>query len=365
MRFCQTDGTPLVEIFDIPATDDPYKTVVGRQSDTSSNEPLDPFKTMVAGSRKNDESGDLLQLPTEQDPLKTMYISDEEMKREMSAGKPKKDEFIDVQPVKDDTSANQLRNTSAGDSAFSSPSGFDQQKKSEFGETSANTPISGYSPPENAPKSIPNPFEDKGRTPTSSPFNSETGRSEAKSPFDSTPFNNPSTPIPSPFGESKPSSYQAPSDPLPTAFKEEEIRAEAFNTPFAEEIAAHESQPLQQTEWTPPPAPDSNWQNQEVGANTPFQPPVVDAGQNKTLSIVSLVLGILSIPCCGFIVFGIAAAITGFLAKNKADQNPQLYGGRGMALAGMIIGIITTVIGLILTVVQLFIGLPGGLGNFR
>jgi Na+/proline symporter len=59
-------------------------------------------------------------------------------------------------------------------------------------------------------------------------------------------------------------------------------------------------------------------------------------------------LGILSIPCCGFVIFGIGAAVTGFLAKKKADQNPELYGGRGMALAGMIIGIITAVIGLIL-----------------
>jgi hypothetical protein len=76
-----------------------------------------------------------------------------------------------------------------------------------------------------------------------------------------------------------------------------------------------------------------------------------------------LVLGILSIPCCGFVVFGIGAAVTGFLAKKKADENPALYGGRGMALAGMIIGIITAVIGLILTVLQIFFGVLNSLGN--
>ncbi len=47
MKFCQTDGTPLVEIADV-APADPYKTVVGSQNEIASAIPVDPFKTMVA-----------------------------------------------------------------------------------------------------------------------------------------------------------------------------------------------------------------------------------------------------------------------------------------------------------------------------
>ena len=35
---------------------------------------------------------------------------------------------------------------------------------------------------------------------------------------------------------------------------------------------------------------------------------------------------------------GLAALITGFMANKKATQDPQNYGGKGLALAGMICG---------------------------
>ena len=92
-------------------------------------------------------------------------------------------------------------------------------------------------------------------------------------------------------------------------------------------------------EWTPPPAPDAQWQNQQIGSQTPFQPPPAGVGgQNKTLAIVSMVLGILSICCYTGLFTGIGALITGFLALKNIKNDPNTYGGRGMALAGMITG---------------------------
>src|SRR5688500_7290117 len=88
MRFCQTDGTPLVDTTE-NAAEDPFKTMVGRQEDFASQIPPDPFKTMVGGSFKKEDSDNLLQLPEEPDELKTKFISDEEMKRELAADKPK------------------------------------------------------------------------------------------------------------------------------------------------------------------------------------------------------------------------------------------------------------------------------------
>jgi Domain of unknown function (DUF4190) len=95
------------------------------------------------------------------------------------------------------------------------------------------------------------------------------------------------------------------------------------------------------TDWAPPPAPNPAWQNQPVGANTPFQPPpagMTPSGQNKTLPIVSLVLGIISLCCYVSPITGIIALITGFLGMRNANNNPAEYGGKGLAIAGMVMG---------------------------
>lgn len=100
---------------------------------------------------------------------------------------------------------------------------------------------------------------------------------------------------------------------------------------------------------TPPvSAPMSAWQNPSMQNPSIQQPnqnqlysPTFLRGQDQTLPIVSLVLGILGlvfICCYGGFPFGIAALITGYLGFTNANNNPTQYGGRGMALAGLILG---------------------------
>jgi hypothetical protein len=91
-------------------------------------------------------------------------------------------------------------------------------------------------------------------------------------------------------------------------------------------------------------APLSDWQNQSVSPNQPsYIAPQMMAtqGQNQTLPTISLVLGVLSlllICCYGGFPFGIAAMITGYLGMSNANKNPSQYGGKGMAIAGLILG---------------------------
>ena len=69
----------------------------------------------------------------------------------------------------------------------------------------------------------------------------------------------------------------------------------------------------------------------------PFPPP---APQPKSgLSVTSLVLGILSIIPCS-IFAGVPAVITGHIARSRARKQPELYGGAGVALAGLVTGYI-------------------------
>jgi hypothetical protein len=72
---------------------------------------------------------------------------------------------------------------------------------------------------------------------------------------------------------------------------------------------------------------------------------VQPAKQSKGFAIASLVLGIASIPTFGlFVVGAITGIIIGVIALNKISHNPQTFGGKNLAIAG----IITSVLSLIL-----------------
>ncbi|MBA3633850.1 MAG: DUF4190 domain-containing protein [Acidobacteria bacterium] len=90
--------------------------------------------------------------------------------------------------------------------------------------------------------------------------------------------------------------------------------------------------------------PISPWQNHPNLQNPSFASPMRVQGKDQTLPTVSLVLGILSfvlICCYGGIPFGIGALVTGYLGLNNFNHNPMQYGGKGLAIAGLILGAIS------------------------
>lgn len=68
------------------------------------------------------------------------------------------------------------------------------------------------------------------------------------------------------------------------------------------------------------------------------------AGSTEPLAIWSLVLSLVGLMgfCCGGPMLGIAAVVCGHLGLSKINANPHLQ-GRGLALAGLIIGYIAIV----------------------
>src|SRR5262245_17107569 len=57
----------------------------------------------------------------------------------------------------------------------------------------------------------------------------------------------------------------------------------------------------------------------------------------KGLAIASLVLGIISIPTLGLLGVGaITAIVLGVVAIGRIKKEPAIYGGKGMAVAGII-----------------------------
>lgn len=290
MRFCQSDGTPLV---DDAEPIDPYKTMVARPGDIAAAMPVESSETSIPAPKDDDE---VLQLPVESDPLKTMYASEDEIRNEMAAKDAANEQVMEIPPLV---------------------------------ETPAPAP-----PRFNEPELSPPSFGDMAPPPS--------------------PFGQTSPPIPSPFSEPKPATYDPPAPNFGAYAEPEPAVDEPTFNPF-NQSSAQAGEPLAQAEWMPPPAEsEASWQNQDAGQNTPFQPSAPGAGgQNQTLAIVSLATGILSILCCGFLT-GIPAMITGFMAKNKAETEPLEYSGRGLALAGMITGGIGTVLGIIGFIYYLF-----------
>lgn len=60
--------------------------------------------------------------------------------------------------------------------------------------------------------------------------------------------------------------------------------------------------------------------------------------KTSVLAIISLVTGILGIPCCGCFIFSLAALILGYLGRKEINESGGLKKGGGMAMAGLILG---------------------------
>lgn len=306
-RFCQVDGTPLVD--DAPENADPYKTVFGGV-------------TPPAVNRAVNEDDDILQV-NDFDPMKTVVSSDIKNPETDTVIKNPETETVIKKPIEPETPK------------FDSP-GLNSPSFGNLSGTSPETP-KPFQPVE--PPKFDSPFS----TPKDD-FTVKTPPAPEENPF-GTPFGE-APKFDKPVIENTPSPFDPPpayKEPTPGGFNQSPFGQ--ANDPFGAPAQAG-------GEWTPPPAPVSGWQDNQVNSNTPFNPPVAGGqGQNNTLAIVSLVLGVLGL-CCGF--SGIAALITGYMAKNNADREPHIYGGRGMALAGMILGGISIFLMIIGVLVQIF-----------
>jgi Domain of unknown function (DUF4190) len=83
------------------------------------------------------------------------------------------------------------------------------------------------------------------------------------------------------------------------------------------------------SEPTPPPAPPA-YGHQPGGYGYQSTP------KTNGLAIASLVLGIAQIFLC--IIGGILALVFGYIARRQIDESGGTQGGRGMAIAGIILG---------------------------
>ena len=305
LRFCQADGTPLV---DKAEPVDPYKTMVASKEDIAAAIPKAPSEVKPAVPEPSVPApleNELLEIPPAADPNKTQVVTEEELRAEMAKISGDDEKVIDMPPAVSHVSEP------------SEPSGPDTPP-SPFGDSPSSTP--------------PSPFAAQDDDlPESGPAN-----------FPTTP------PIPSPFNAAPPGSTPEPEKPeTPTVppfvppVEEKKPSSKPFEQPAP-------SAPMAQAEFNPP--AKSNMQNPQNFGQAP-----APAGQNKTLSIISLIAGIAGLTiCCGTFLPSLLGVILGFMGRSRANANPSEYGGAGLALGGIITGAIGLIGGVIAWIVYFF-----------
>jgi len=318
MRFCQADGTPLEQAAE-PV--DPYKTMVARPGDIAAAIPKSSFDAPAPPPKPDHE--EVLQLPNEPGSRKTAYASEDEIRSEM-ASQPADEQVIEIPPLDE----------APEPPKFAEPS----LSPPNFGDVGSKPP-SPFDGPQNKPSAVPD-FQ-KTSPPIPSPFNEP--KPVEKAPPASFEPPKAATPPPSPF--------DAPKPPPPSFKKEPEpvFQQSVGGSPFDQPSAP----PPGPADWNPPAVPDAGWQNPPAVKNQGQAPVAGKTGPNKTLAIVSLVLGIASYICGLGPLAGVPAIIVGFMQRGKIKRYPGQYAGGGMAMVGILLGVLNFIL---VIVVAIFYG---------
>ena len=103
-------------------------------------------------------------------------------------------------------------------------------------------------------------------------------------------------------------------------------------------------------QYTPPPPVQSGW--------SPPPPPPYPSSPQTGMAVTSMILGIASVTlglCCYFGVLSAPVALAlGIASLVQIKNNPSRYGGKGMAISGIIMGALYFVI---IIVIMIFYGL--------
>lgn len=140
-----------------------------------------------------------------------------------------------------------------------------------------------------------------------------------------------------------------------------EMPTQVFNDPSPPTIfmdSPRRTNPNHGTWTDQPPQPLAPWQSQPQNFQNPsYGSPAFKQSRDQTLPTIALVAGVFSLllVCCyGGLWLGVPAAIVGYLGMRNADANPDRFTGRGMAIAGLVLGLVSFLCSMIFIILQLF-----------
>ncbi|MEP7076741.1 MAG: DUF4190 domain-containing protein [Acidobacteriota bacterium] len=346
MRFCQTDGSPLVEEAEVV---DPYKTMVAGKDDLAAALQSINRQSEPEAVKAPAEDEEVLQIPEASDPMKTQFVSEAELRREMEANRASDEPVMEIPPASATPTPPAFIDPDLNPVTVAPPAAFVEPE--EPPTVTAPSYSSGASTP--LPTS---PSNMMTTPPIPSPFSSPGANASDVSPM-VPQFREPEL-EPKPEAEpelvSEPAVVPVSSKPFEPAVPSSPFASDASSNPFNEppviqsSASTPQDQQMAQTDWTPPPAGGAGYQQ---GG----KPPAAAGGQSSTLSIVSLVCGILGMTlCCGTFIVPLIGLILGFMARGKTKSDPTHYGGAGLAMGGIITGALGLVGGVIVWIVYIF-----------
>jgi hypothetical protein len=75
--------------------------------------------------------------------------------------------------------------------------------------------------------------------------------------------------------------------------------------------------------------------------------------QNNSFAVAGLIFGIISFLCCCKFLFGALGIIFSLIGLSQINRQPELYEGRGLAIAGLVLSIVSLLLAFVLIALAL------------
>ena len=108
-----------------------------------------------------------------------------------------------------------------------------------------------------------------------------------------------------------------------------------------------------------------------VGGTPPIAPPKAGTStagrmaKTNSYAQAGMIFGILSVTCCCGFPFGILGLVFSLIGLSQINANPELHEGRGMAIAGLVLSIVSLLLGAGCMFLNLAINQPQVMWNVR
>ena len=90
-------------------------------------------------------------------------------------------------------------------------------------------------------------------------------------------------------------------------------------------------------------------------AAAPMAAPPAPVNKNNSMAVAGLVCSLVGLPCCGLVLFSVLGLIFSAIALRQINRDPT-QGGKGMAIAGLIISLVTLFFAIVVWLVVLVSG---------
>lgn len=87
-----------------------------------------------------------------------------------------------------------------------------------------------------------------------------------------------------------------------------------------------------------------------------IRPPSYPAQKTNSYAMAGLIFGILAFLCCCKVLFGTLGIIFSLIGLSQINQYPQSYEGRGIAIAGLVLSILSLLLAFLFVMIALATG---------